>query len=133
MMEHHKDKIMQPQKPIEVIRGNHFNLREAQEIHSSNNNGIIKQKPENDNPLQLENLNQIRRSRKNDESDEESKEEFKSITPFSHQSSILYDKNEGAIGANMWNGRYQLRQEIGKGQFGKVFLARDMHLPSQEN
>ena len=27
----------------------------------------------------------------------------------------------------LWNGRYQIRKEIGEGQFGKVYLARDIH------
>jgi len=25
-----------------------------------------------------------------------------------------------------WNGHYQIRKEIGQGQYGKVFLARDV-------
>ncbi len=28
----------------------------------------------------------------------------------------------------LWNGRYQVKKEIGKGQYGKVFLARDTNL-----
>jgi serine/threonine protein kinase len=27
----------------------------------------------------------------------------------------------------LWNGRYQIKKEIGKGQYGKVFLARDVN------
>ena len=26
----------------------------------------------------------------------------------------------------LWNGHYQIRKEIGEGQYGKVFLARDI-------
>ena len=29
---------------------------------------------------------------------------------------------------NLFNDRYQLRKELGQGQYGHVFLARDMHV-----
>ena len=34
--------------------------------------------------------------------------------------------------SKLWNGRYQIRKEIGEGQFGKVYLARDIHKQNGE-
>ena len=40
-------------------------------------------------------------------------------------SSQMYSDYEENRSEKLFNGRYQLKKEIGKGQYGKVFLARD--------
>ena len=54
----------------------------------------------------------------------ESKSNVSSITPKSAVSSLKYDRlNQND---QLFNDRYQLRKELGKGKYGKVFLARDL-------
>ena len=48
-----------------------------------------------------------------------------SITPKSAVSSLKYDKNIGNE-QDLFHHRYQIRKELGKGKYGKVFLARDV-------
>jgi serine/threonine protein kinase len=42
---------------------------------------------------------------------------------------MQYSKIADCLGnkAQLWNGHYQIRKEIGEGQYGHVFLARDIN------
>ena len=52
----------------------------------------------------------------------------KSISPYSVLSSIYYPQIQECLADkhSLWKGHYQIRKEIGQGQYGKVFLARDI-------
>ena len=52
----------------------------------------------------------------------QSNSNMSSITPKSAVSSQKYSKHQNEP---LFNDRYQLRKELGKGKYGKVFLARD--------
>ena len=50
-----------------------------------------------------------------------------SISPYSRLSSVYYPKIDICMNSRLlWMGKYQIREEIGKGNYGTVFLARDM-------
>ena len=53
-----------------------------------------------------------------------------SFSPLSNLSSQMYSAIGDCVNKEnmLWNGRYQVKKEIGKGQYGKVFLARDANL-----
>ena len=56
-----------------------------------------------------------------------------SISPYSNLSSLQYPKIKDCVSFKdkLWMGIYQVRKEIGEGQYGKVFLARDVFKPKE--